>query len=91
MMKPGLGNTYRQKVAALGREQVGKLEANDDREGWDECSDVWLIARLREETKELAEACRQGRWSDVLEEAADVANFAMMLADNALRRAGETP
>lgn len=36
---------------------------------------------LRKEVRELEEALRHGSPNEILEEAADVANFAMMVAD----------
>ena len=61
-----------------------QLRANDHKGGWHD--DGWeaLLRRLREETKELARELRRNRLriEDVVNEAADVANFAMMIADN---------
>ncbi len=70
-----------------------KLIANDHKTGWAGCSLRWLINRLRQETSELDGAIRRvakstdSRAADaVLHEAADVANFAMMIAENARQR-----
>jgi hypothetical protein len=73
-----------------------KLRANDHKAHWRHCDDAYLLSRMSDEkmelrraVRELAEGCRQ---SDerarelaraVIEEAADIANFAMMVADNA--------
>ena len=40
-----------------------------------------LMTGLRREVRELEEALRHGTPTQILEEAADVANFAMMVAD----------
>jgi hypothetical protein len=52
-----------------------------DREGWSGDSPELLLARLKEEVTELLGAIHSGTDQQVLEEAADVANFAMMIAD----------
>ena len=60
-----------------------------EKDGWQEVSNGGLFARLNEETYELWHKVTYGANSlGVGEEAADVANFAMMLYDNAKRRAG---
>lgn len=77
-------------VLAFAREMEKKLAANrhkGDREGWINDTAVSLLRRLRQETAELADTLRRRReWNDggsaaVAGEAADVANFAMMIAD----------
>lgn len=55
------------------------LEANRHKGGWRHRDD--LFDRLREEVEELSDALEQGTAADVVAEAADVANFAMFLAD----------
>ena len=52
---------------------------------WDKCSFAWLLYRLREETLELENAIRSKSMNlqNVMDEAADVGNFAMMIHDNA--------
>ena len=60
-----------------------KLEANSHKNGWQDCSDKWLLNRLRQETKELTKAVESGKIDRISSEAADVANFAMFIADNA--------
>lgn len=66
-----------------------RLRANDHTKaarGWKACSDEYLLRRLSEEYEELLlelrglSRCNPKR---VCDEAADVANFAMMIADNA--------
>lgn len=77
-----------------------KLRENDHKGGWDEEHEDYLLKRLREETVELSKAINvfahhasegvvpRGTKEHVGREAADVANFAMMLADNAGALAG---
>lgn len=79
------------------------LRDNDHKGGWEECRPDWLLMRLKQEVSELDSAMRKGtvphtgvddRTSDVpadpAREAADVANFAMMIAD-VLGRLQSTP
>jgi NTP pyrophosphatase (non-canonical NTP hydrolase) len=58
------------------------LRANDHKPGWKN-DDPWALqARLFEEAKELQRAVREREGAEkILKEAADVANFAMMVAD----------
>lgn len=59
-----------------------KLDENDHKRHWRTCSAKWLLNRLKQETAELERAVGMGAAPDVVErEAADVANFAMMVAD----------
>lgn len=64
-----------------------KLRENDHKGGWQDCSLDWLVERLYEEAKELwVEIDRVEPEADqIVREATDVANFAMMIADNARR------
>jgi len=57
-----------------------KLRENDYKKHWSNCDHQYLLNRLKEEVTEL----EKPMW-DVIEEAADVANFAMMIADNERR------
>jgi len=59
-----------------------RLRANDHKGGWGDSDCYWLLKRLRMETKELSDALWDGPDSQIQKEAADVANFAMMIADN---------
>lgn len=78
-------------VNAFADEMEAKLEQNrhkGDREGWSSDAPLELMRRLKEEARELEAALRWPRAlpSDadkqrIREEAADVANFAMMIAD----------
>lgn len=81
---------FRHVVGWFAVEMEEKLRENDHKPGWrnDEISD--LLTQAREELKELAEAINKaehwnspGAWQKVIKEAADVANFCMMIADNA--------
>lgn len=70
-------------VRKLSRVQQEKLRANSYKSHWRD-EDVWnLVLRLREELSEMVSLLRDPdappKW--LWEEAADVANFAAMIAD----------
>lgn len=77
--------TYlRPEVLRFAQAMEEELRRNDHKGGWKNMTDVSLILRIQEECDEL----KMVTWNDrpareILSEAADVANFAMMLADNA--------
>lgn len=86
--------TTDEKIAALGRVMAEKLGEHMDRRGWREEALGYLLRRLLEEAAELYElflgplynekqhGLTGADWREaVLKEAADVANFAMMIAD----------
>lgn len=72
----------RPEVAAFAQAMELKLRENEHKGGWKNCDIFYLFSRLAEETAELKHAVidRYPKTS-VLDEAADVANFAMMIAD----------
>ncbi len=80
----------RPEVAAFAMLMEEKLLLNDHRPGWKNDAVGALVARLYEEVRELVCAARDPRDRDPADrrdpaeigrEAADVANFAMMIAD----------
>ena len=89
----------RPELARFARHMEDKLRENDGKRHWRNCDVGYLRRRLRTETRELfalldRERRRPGRASpeaarEIAREAADVANFAMMIADNAEREAGD--
>lgn len=58
-----------------------ELNANDHKTHWRNYTPAWLYNRLRQEVGELDRALVDGDPERVRSEAADVANFAMMIAD----------
>jgi NTP pyrophosphatase (non-canonical NTP hydrolase) len=59
-----------------------KLSKNNYKGGWKNESVQWLIGRLHQEIYELEEAILHKKDKDyIINEASDVANFAMMIAD----------
>ena len=63
-----------------------ELDNNDNKCGWVHLSPKWIINRIRQETKELEKAIKnKATKRRIISECADIANFAMMLADNIRR------
>ncbi len=78
----------RPEVAAFAQAMEAQLRANDHKPGWIDDHPRELLTRMDDEAVELRQVvrCLLGRSpltspSTVLSEAADVANFAMMVAD----------
>ena len=60
-----------------------ELVNNSHKGGWESCSISWLLLRAKQELGELRTAVeRNASPEEVLSEAADVANFCMMIAEN---------
>jgi NTP pyrophosphatase (non-canonical NTP hydrolase) len=59
-----------------------KLLMTRHRPHWKDCDLVFLLERLCEEVDELKDAIARRDRKETIREAADVANFAMMIADN---------
>ena len=62
-----------------------KLIENSHKRDWNEMSNKFLLRRLRTEVRELERELERPfpKPKKIAREAADVANFAMMIADNA--------
>lgn len=84
----------RASVAWFAEAMEEQLVANDHKSGWDDLSLPRLLQRLEQEAGELrrAIAASPGKNSTqrIIQEAADVANFALMIADNAARAEAES-
>ena len=88
----------REVVQWFGEQMEEELAGNDHKTGWDGMSFGWLSRRLGQEFRELKRRLPHGHGltveqaNEIISEAADVANFAMMIADNARqeRDAGES-
>lgn len=88
------------EVLVFANDMYQALVRNDYKGGWqypyleqfvgheEGKADRWLLKRLRQETTELRRAIDDKDYPRIISEAADVANFAMMLADRARRREG---
>jgi hypothetical protein len=74
----------RKEVRWFATEMEKTLRKNDHKGGWKDCDNKYLSDRLCDEILELEGAMfGGGSIEDVIKEAVDVANFAMMIADMA--------
>lgn len=72
----------RAEVEAFADAMEAELRANDHKTGWKDMQPDDLVAMLWDEVRELDVAVQHGSDPSVIRsEAADVANFAMMVAD----------
>lgn len=73
----------RDEVKWFAEEMEKSLRENDWKGGWKDCSIGWLIVKLAEEVGELATMFINADLGEqeVIKEATDVANVAMMIAD----------
>lgn len=74
----------RPALLGFAQEMERKLRKNDPAKGsngWQGAAPDHLLTLLGHELRELRRAVSTGPWEKVLEEAADVANMAMMVAD----------
>lgn len=71
----------RAEVAEFAQLMERELRANEHKGGWKTCSAMSLHCHLQEEVVELLQAVLHGDPDQITEEAADVANMAMMIAD----------
>jgi NTP pyrophosphatase (non-canonical NTP hydrolase) len=70
------------EVRRFAQAMEAELRANAHKGGWSTCSTGYLLRRLGQEVGELRRALNsRASRETVLSEAADVANFAMMIAD----------
>jgi adenylosuccinate synthase len=75
----------RREVMMLAHAMEHKLRKNDHKGGWEERNVDVLFKRLLDEVDELKDAIRGGNFIEIFLEAADVANFAMMIAWNVMK------
>lgn len=72
----------RNEVLWFAEQMEKKLKKNDNKPHWLDSSPDYLLERLCDEVKELMQARQHGKSPTfVIKECADVANFAMMIAD----------
>lgn len=74
-------NTDEKAVACFAVKMISKLEKNRHKKHWSKVDAEYLFNRLIEEVEELRDALT-GTDGDIVSECCDVANFAMMIADN---------
>jgi len=70
----------------FAEQMEAKLRENEHKGGWENESLSWLYTRMIEEAEEVKEEIkaafeREVDYNKIIREAADVANFAMMIAD----------
>lgn len=73
----------RESVKWFSEQMERKLAQHDDRPGWKGEDFEYLLIRLMGELGELCNLPPNSDLQTVIDEAADVANFAMMISDNA--------
>jgi hypothetical protein len=73
-------NGLRPTVMWFANEMEGVLQSNDFKTGWNQLSQKMLLHRLKQEVKELERALEKDMF--IVIECCDIANFAMMIADN---------
>lgn len=76
--------TPRPAVGWFAEQMELRLRANDHKGGWKNCRVFLLLNRLFDEARELYDAVcyAQSDTKNIIQECADIANFAMMIADN---------
>lgn len=72
----------REELRTFVQLQEKVLQDNDHKFGWKDVPNSQLLSLLKLEIKELEEALLDGCNEDISWECADVANYAMMIADN---------
>jgi NTP pyrophosphatase (non-canonical NTP hydrolase) len=81
-LREQLSIIVRPEVAAFALAMEDKLRKNDHKGGWKDCTKQYMAMRLTQEREELRNAIQRGDPPEqIMKEAADVANFAMMVAD----------
>lgn len=81
-LRAGRRPAVRVEVRRLSLIMELKLRKNDYKGGWAEMSPSQLLDLLKVEVQELEEAIAAGDPLDIAQECADIANYAMMIADN---------
>lgn len=84
----------RPQLAQFAAAMEATLKLNDHKGGWEKEDINWLLERLFDEYEELETAASgnhrtftKAEAALIVKEATDVANFAMMIADNAVKKA----
>lgn len=81
----------RHEVKTFAQCMEHKLAKNDHKSGWENMSNDKLFDLLRKEVDELEQAIKNEPTLNIVFEAADIANFAMMIGWNALRQMVNPP
>lgn len=72
----------RKEVLEFAFDMEDKLKQNDYKSHWQDETPSYLLNRMQEELNELRHSYMNGKIGKaIIQEAADIANFAMMMAD----------
>lgn len=85
-VKVGMTVVLRPALSSFGEDMERQLRRHDEQKGehgWSRLTNARLWYLLGKEVEELHEALLNGKPEYIIHEAADVANIAMMIADNA--------
>lgn len=69
-------------------EMEKQLKANEHKGGWQDCDSSFLLEELDKNRIKLFWMTKSDTKADICRRAANIANFAMMIADNARRGGG---
>lgn len=75
----------RKEVARFARNMEDQLRANEHKGGWKDASEFWLLDQIKEKESILKNTFLHGTAKEVIQISADIANYAMMIADIAFR------
>lgn len=75
------GISVRKAVLLFGEDMERTLRRNDHKNEWQTRPLSWHLRRLRGEVLELEEAIEGGVTQEIIDEASDVANYAMFIRD----------
>ena len=90
-LAPTILEGWRPAVIAFANALEAKLKVNDYKGGWADCSNEYLMDRLEGEVRELNFAVDRQTAERIRAECVDVANYAMMVFDNAMLAAVKEP
>lgn len=80
-MKPSATSPCVLAFAELMEQRLSENRHKGGRDGWEKTWVMELFSSLRDESNELAIAIEVGNSKEIVRECADVANYAMMIAD----------
>lgn len=86
-----LSDAPRPVVETFAEEMEKQLKANDHKGGWETSTNYWLMEGLKKNLAALRTCVNQEpkvliQQEEIMRRAANIANFAMMIADNAQKQ-----
>lgn len=84
---PAYDGRYDREMKVLTDAMKYKLMANAKKGRWEDVDLSTAFDRLRNEIDELEEAIQRGNSAEILMESADIANFALIISDVAMKEA----